>query len=41
MKQLNVSEDDAYKKLRRVAMDKNIRLIEAARRILDIAAALS
>jgi two-component system, response regulator / RNA-binding antiterminator len=41
MKQLDVSEDDAYKKLRRVAMDKNIRLIEAARRILDIAAALS
>lgn len=41
MQQLGVTEDDAYRKLRRLAMEKNIRLIDAAKRIIDISAALS
>jgi response regulator NasT len=31
------SEDDAYRKLRRLAMDKNLKLSEVAQRILDVA----
>ena len=32
-----MSEDEAYQKLRRLAMDKNLKLSEVAQRILDVA----
>lgn len=32
-----ISEDEAYQKLRRMAMDKNLKLSELAQRILDVA----
>ena len=32
-----ISEDEAYQKLRRLAMDKNLKLSEIAQRILDVA----
>ena len=32
-----ISEDDAYQKLRRLAMDKNLKLVDVAQRILDVA----
>ena len=41
MQQLQVTEDEAYRRLRKLAMEKNIRIAEAARRIIDISAALS
>jgi response regulator NasT len=37
MERHNISEGDAYRRLRRMAMDKNIRLSELAQRILDVA----
>lgn len=40
MKQFGIGEDEAYRRLRRLAMDKKLRLAEAAQRILDISAAL-
>lgn len=40
MKQLGITEDDAYHRLRRLAMEKKLRLADAAQRIIDISAAL-
>jgi response regulator NasT len=37
MERHKISEDEAYTKLRRMAMDKNLRLSELAQRVLDIA----
>lgn len=37
MERHKISEDEAYTKLRRMAMDKNLKLSELAQRILDIA----
>jgi response regulator NasT len=37
MERHKMSEDDAYRKLRRIAMDKNLKLSEVAQRILDVA----
>jgi two-component system, response regulator / RNA-binding antiterminator len=40
MKQLGVSEDEAYHRLRRLAMEKKLRLADVAQRIIDISAVL-
>jgi response regulator NasT len=40
MKQLGITEDEAYHRLRRLAMEKKLRLADAAQRIIDISAAL-
>jgi len=40
MQQLQITEDDAYRRLRKLAMEKNIRIAEAAQRIIDVSAAL-
>jgi response regulator NasT len=37
MERHHCSEDDAYRKLRRLAMDKNVKLSEIAQRMLDFA----
>jgi two-component system, response regulator / RNA-binding antiterminator len=37
MERHHCSEDEAYKKLRRLAMDKNLKLSEVAQRMLDVA----
>jgi two-component system, response regulator / RNA-binding antiterminator len=37
MERHQLSEEDAYRKLRRLAMDKNLKLSELAQRILDVA----
>jgi response regulator NasT len=37
MERHGLSEQDAYQKLRRVAMDRNLKLSEVAQRILDVA----
>ncbi|WP_173830594.1 ANTAR domain-containing response regulator [Herminiimonas arsenitoxidans] len=37
MERHKISEDEAYTKLRRMAMDKNLKLSELAQRVLDIA----
>ncbi|CAN5209684.1 ANTAR domain-containing protein [soil metagenome] len=37
MSRHKMSEDEAYQKLRRLAMDKNLKLSEVAQRILDVA----
>lgn len=37
MERHHCSEDDAYRKLRRLAMDKNIKLSEVAQRMIDVA----
>ncbi|MES2932208.1 MAG: ANTAR domain-containing protein [Pseudomonadota bacterium] len=37
MERHKMSEDEAYQKLRRLAMDKNLKLSEIAQRILDVA----
>jgi response regulator NasT len=37
MERHKISEDEAYQKLRRLAMDRNLKLSELAQRILDIA----
>ncbi len=37
MERLQCSEDEAYSKLRRLAMDKNLKLVELAQRMLDVA----
>ena len=37
MERHRCSEDEAYRKLRRLAMDKNLKLIEVAQRMLDVA----
>jgi response regulator NasT len=38
MKQMNLSEDEAFKRLRKMAMDRNIKLVEAAQRVIDVMA---
>jgi response regulator NasT len=40
MERHQCSEDEAYRKLRRLAMDKNLKLSELAQRILDVAGLL-
>lgn len=37
MERHHCTEDDAYRKLRRLAMDKNLKLSELAQRVLDVA----
>jgi two-component system, response regulator / RNA-binding antiterminator len=37
MERHHCSEDDAYRKLRRLAMDKNMKLFDVAQRMLDVA----
>ena len=37
MERQRCSEDEAYKKLRRLAMDKNLKLSEVAQRMIDVA----
>lgn len=37
MERLRCTEDEAYRKLRRLAMDKNLRLFEVAQRMIDVA----
>ncbi|MGZ3254628.1 MAG: ANTAR domain-containing response regulator [Burkholderiaceae bacterium] len=37
MERHKLSEDEAYQKLRRLAMDKNLKLSEVAQRIMDVA----
>ena len=37
MERHRCSEDDAYRKLRRLAMDKNLRLSDVAQRMIDVA----
>jgi two-component system, response regulator / RNA-binding antiterminator len=37
MERHHCTEDDAYKKLRRLAMDKNLKLSDVAQRMLDVA----
>lgn len=37
MERHHCSEDDAYRKLRRLAMDKNLKLSDVAQRMLDVA----
>jgi two-component system, response regulator / RNA-binding antiterminator len=37
MERHRISEDEAYQKLRRLAMDKNLKLSEVAQRIMDVA----
>lgn len=37
MERHKMSEDEAYQKLRRLAMDKNLKLSEVAQRIMDVA----
>lgn len=41
MERHHCTEDEAYKKLRRLAMDKNLKLSEVAQRMLDVADLLS
>jgi response regulator NasT len=40
MRQFSISEDDAYRCLRRLAMEKNLRLADAAQKIIDVSSAL-
>jgi response regulator NasT len=40
MQQLHVTEDDAYRRLRKLSMEKNIRIADAAQRIIDISTVL-
>jgi len=37
MERHKITEDEAYQKLRRLAMDKNLKLAEVAQRIMDVA----
>ncbi|MHA6850723.1 ANTAR domain-containing response regulator [Ralstonia pseudosolanacearum] len=38
MQQMQLSEDEAFKRLRKMAMDRNIKLVEAAQRVIDVMA---
>jgi response regulator NasT len=40
MQQLQLTEDDAYRRLRKLSMEKNIRIADAAQRIIDISTVL-
>jgi response regulator NasT len=37
MERQSLTEADAYARLRKAAMDKNLKLVEVAQRILDVA----
>ncbi len=37
MQRQQLTEDDAYRKLRKTAMDKNLKIVEVAQRMLDVA----
>ena len=37
MEKHHLSENDAYQKLRKQAMEKNLKLVDLAQRILDVA----
>jgi response regulator NasT len=37
MQRQQLSEDVAYAKLRKTAMDKNLKIVEVAQRMLDVA----
>jgi two-component system, response regulator / RNA-binding antiterminator len=37
MQRQNLGEDAAYAKLRKTAMDKNLKIVEVAQRMLDVA----
>ena len=37
MQRQNLSEDAAYARLRKAAMDKNLKIVEVAQRMLDVA----
>ena len=37
MERQQCTEDEAYSRLRRLAMDKNLKLVEVAQRMLDVA----
>ena len=37
MQRQKLSEDEAFKKMRKTAMDKGLRLAEVAQRMLDVA----
>ena len=41
MERQQCTEDEAYSKLRRLAMDKNLKLVEVAQRMLDVAELLA
>ncbi len=36
MKERGMTEDEAYKRLRSMAMERGIKLVEAARRVIDV-----
>ncbi|EKD99309.1 MAG: hypothetical protein ACD_23C00023G0002 [uncultured bacterium] len=37
MQRQNLSEDEAFRKMRKTAMDKGLKLAEVAQRMLDVA----
>jgi response regulator NasT len=37
MERQNLNENDAYARLRKAAMDKNLKIVEVAQRMLDVA----
>jgi response regulator NasT len=39
MEQMALTEDQAYKRLRKMAMERNIKLVEAAQRVIDVMSA--
>jgi response regulator NasT len=41
MQQQRLSEDKAYQALRKLAMDRNVKLVEVARQVIDAARLLS
>ncbi len=36
MQRQGISEQDAYEKLRKTAMDKNLKMVDVAQRMLDV-----
>ena len=40
MKQRHCSEDDAYNALRRLAMDRNQKLVDVARNVIEVSSLL-
>jgi response regulator NasT len=41
MEQKNVSEEEAYRLLRKLAMDRNLKMLDVARHVIDVARLLS
>jgi response regulator NasT len=37
MSRQGLSEDDAHRRMRRIAMDRNMKLVDVARRLIDAA----